>query len=489
MLVLGTTADDKGAQLEALVRGVLHRQEYTGVRLNVVRAGGNELDIQATREVDLMGEVQVTPLLGEAKAYAGPLDMPTWHKFLGKLLIERATNSATIGLLVALNGVNGNVAGSYQALRERDKSLFVIEGSDLVDLAIEMSEVSDPERVATAATEAFHRRPLSLEAAFYDGAFYWVLRWKGDEYSIVDGQGRMLLAEDVEALRHACEASLTGTLLGSDEQRAAAEAHHHNRVAILAELFAGNSVPFDGDPGAAAGDVGSKREALEDLVARPFCRIVEGNLVLLPAAEMDAEAITRLFLCLFEDTVRVSMLARFMVDRLHQPYVDRLVDLVPDVQAGFVLAADEQATLRQIAVPFPSVWATLGAQMPMLANSVADSPEVHDAVADSHRSSFWEAVIGAVRSDYANQHLRGFLYDYMDVAELEAREEFVVKGKGGPLGAAVRVQYRTAVRQFVDPDIGDEADGPHYIQIRVLPTQPQPWDDVHPEPAFPLHDT
>jgi hypothetical protein len=479
MLVLGTSADDKGAQLEALVRGVLQRQGYTKVRLNVVRAGGNELDIQATREVALIDKVQATPLLGEAKAYAGPLDMPTWHRFLGKLLIERAANPATTGMLVALNGVNGNVAGSHLALRERDKSLVIVEGGDLIDLAIKMNEVSEPEAVAAAASDIFHRRPLSVEAAYYDGSYYWVVRWKGEEYSIVDGLGRMLLAEDVEALRPACETSLTGALLGSDEARAAAESRHHDRLAVLAQLFAG-PLSLDADPSASA----KKRDLLRSLAGEPFCHTEDGHLVLLPAAAMDAEAITRLFLCLFEDTVRVSLLARFMIDRLHQPYIDRLVDLVPDIQAGFVLAADEQASLRQIATPFPSVWATLATQMPMIVNSPTDSPDFRDAVADSHRSSFWEAVMSAVRSDYANQQLRGFLYDYMNVAEVEAREEFVVKGKSGPIGDAVRIQYRTAVRQFDDTNV--DIDGPLYIQIRVLPTHQQPWEDDHPPPEFPL---
>lgn len=156
MRVLGVTSDDKVAQLETLVRTILGRQSYQKVRLNVVGAGGNELDVEAVLETLLLGDTQVTPVLGEAKAYMTPVDMPTWQKFLGKVFIERATNPTAVGMLVALNGINGNVVGSYEALHERDKSLFVFEGSDLVRLATDPTHglVSCQSQVATPIPSA-----------------------------------------------------------------------------------------------------------------------------------------------------------------------------------------------------------------------------------------------------------------------------------------------------------------------------------------------
>src|SRR5215218_5004465 len=135
VLVLGVTADDKGAQLESLIRTVLEQQGYKKVRSNVVGSGGNELDVVAVRESAVVGDVQVTPLMCEAKAYADSVNMPVWQRFLGKLFIERAKGSSTLGMLVALNGINGNVAGSFAALRAQDPALFVFEGTDLVNLA------------------------------------------------------------------------------------------------------------------------------------------------------------------------------------------------------------------------------------------------------------------------------------------------------------------------------------------------------------------
>ena len=47
-------------------------------------------------------------------------------------------------MLVALNGVNGNVAGSYKALKRRDSAVFIFEGADLEESAKASGETSRP---------------------------------------------------------------------------------------------------------------------------------------------------------------------------------------------------------------------------------------------------------------------------------------------------------------------------------------------------------
>ena len=191
------------------------------------------------------------------------------------------------------------------------------------------------------------------------------------------------------------------------------------------------------------------------LTQEPFCRVENGILTLLPAEELDARAISRLFLIMFEDTVKLTRLS-FMVERCHAPYTDRLVELVPDLQAGFEIDETEASTLREIAVLFPSVWVTVASKIPMITTHRANSVEVTDeAVLASDRTAFWEAVIAAIQSDYSNQRLRGFLYDHMDVAELQERGEFIVKSKGGPVGQPITTEIRSAVRQYVDDSIGE----------------------------------
>jgi hypothetical protein len=61
--------------------------------------------------------------------------------------------------------------------------------------------------------------------------------------------------------------------------------------------------------------------------------------------------------------------------------------------------------------------------------------------------------------------------------------ELVVKSKSGQVGMPVRTESRLAVRQYTDENLGDEA---VYVMIKILAGRPQPWDDEHPAPTFPL---
>lgn len=478
MLVLGVTSDDKGAQFEALVRTVLMQQGYKRVRSNVVGAGGNELDLDADRESAVVGGVQITPLMGEAKAYASPVNMPTWQKFLGKLFIERTNRSTTIGILVALNGINGNVAGSYKSLKGRDSALFVFEGSDLEDLARSAGELSDESALLLTVETQFQRVPHRVETAYYGGMYLWVVWWEHEgEYSVVSARGEMLTTEDIEGLRAALENSLPGVLLASEEANAAAQARHDARLIVLGRLLRAMRVPIADDYELA--------EAVSALAQEQFCQVVDDCLELLPAGELDDDGVARLFLSIFEDTVKVRRLS-FMIERHHAPYVDRLIDSVPGLYAGFVLNETDVETLRQVAVLFPSVWVRLASGNPYITTHRADGVEVTDeGILEADRTAFWESVIAAIRSDYSNQTLRGLLYDYMGVAELEERSQFLVKSKEGPVGLPIDTESREAVRQYTDESLKDFPE-PVYITLRLLPNVAQPWDETHPEPEFPL---
>ncbi len=540
MLVLGVTADDKGAQLESLIRTVLTQQGYTKVRSNVVGAGGNELDVVAVRESPVMGSVQLTPLICEAKAYADPVSMPVWQRFLGKVFIERAKDATAVGMLVALNGVNGNVAGSFDALRAQDTALFVFEGTDVAALARGVNEVGEEQAVRAAVLAQFGKAPTRMEIAYYRGVYHWVVWWADDAYSVVDGHGRMLPTEDVEKLGDALKATLPGELLATDEARAEAEGRHRARLKVLNRLFRGEDVPFD-----PAKEGTEESSAVASLAAEPYTRTQDGRLSLAPPDDLDAAAVARLFTSIFEDTVKISHLS-FMIARHHAPYIDRLVELLPELHAGFTLTAEDSATLREVAVLFPSAWLAIASPNPMVSDYQADRPAsdaaeqdqvpamgaapdqqtavvelneagaASDQPADEHpadeppadeqpadgpeaglkaqaaeesmlasrRTSFWEHVIAAIRSDYANPRLRGFLYDYMDVAEIEERGEFVVKSKSRPVGSPIRTELRDAVRRYSDESISDET--PVYIMVRILPGVAEPWDQEHPAPGFPL---
>jgi hypothetical protein len=472
MIVLGKTADDKGAQLEAVVAATLTMQGYEDVTGNLIEAGGNELDVVAVRASPLFGAVQRTPVVCEAKAYRDPVGTPAWQRFLGKLFIARASDASTVGVLIALNGVNGNVEGSFRDLRKADTSVFVITGRHLEENARGTGEVGDAATVQATAEERYSRVATTTELAYYGGAYYWLITWQSTvgEYSITDGHGGALPQEVVEDLNPALTAAVSGALL-TDADVAERDAETHlERLRLMNRLFAGKSV----EPGMAA----------EELGMEPFCAVIDGQITLRPAGDLDANAVSRLFVSIFAHAIPVAQLG-FAADRHHTAYVLRLIDVLPELQFGFKLSADDDATLRAVAPYFPSVWATLAKPLPFFAghaDTVVDDAKTEDlSVVD--RNAFWETIADRIRGDFVNVGVRGFLFEHLEVAELAEQHLLTVKTRTAAVGT-VEVQYRNALATLSDELVGEA--GTRHIVIRMLPGYKEPWETEHPEPTIAL---
>ena len=208
--------------------------------------------------------------------------------------------------------------------------------------------------------------------------------------------------------------------------------------------------------------------------------------MLLPA-ELDGPTVARLFVSMFQDSVSGALLS-FMIDHHHDPYIQRLIEVIPDIPAGFKLGDDELETLRAIATFFPSAWMAIALPNEMITTHRSEEQNVvTDAIQEADRTAFWEKVVTGVRADFANVRLRGFLYDYLGIAELEDQTDFQVKSKTGPVGGPISIQTRNVVRRLSDELVGEA--GTRHALIRLIPGFGEPGEEQHPEPVFELDDT
>ena len=90
MIILGKTNDDKGTQLEILTREILKNMGCINIEVNFVSSGGEEIDVCADYPLPSIGTIQYRRLICECKAYAKPINIPDWLKFLGKIYSEEA---------------------------------------------------------------------------------------------------------------------------------------------------------------------------------------------------------------------------------------------------------------------------------------------------------------------------------------------------------------------------------------------------------------
>lgn len=474
MLILGVTSDDKGAQLEALVQATLVAEGYEKITRNFIGAGGDEIDVAAQLVGTLVGQSHTTPVMCEAKAYAKAITLPIWHRFLGKVFIQRAANHQAVGVLIALNGVSGNVRGNFEHLRLHDSALMIVDGNDLESRAIGTGELLPEIEVRKLVKSSLEQDPLRLDSTYYGGGFSWVARWGQDQYSIVDGRGAMLAATKIEQLRPALEATISGQLVAAKEVEVLLEQRHAERVRLLNLLFRGRTVAHT--------SIAEDHQALfDELASEEFTSGGTKRLRLVPAEALSATGVSRLFQVLFQGPIRVESLS-FVAERLHDPYVQRLVDLLPDLQHGFAIETTNEADLRAIAPLFPSIWATLAKPIAFLAGHEAgqdDSPTDRQ-LREVDNNAFWEEMQRVVRSDFSNVYLRGFLFDHLGVAELEERRTVKVKTKELAVGT-MATELRDAIARLGE-ELAGEA-GTNHALVRILPTVAEPWDQTHPDPA------
>jgi hypothetical protein len=131
---LGHTPQIRGLQLEKLTELILENKGYKNITTRQISSGGHELDIAGELQVPMVSKrVQNIVVICECKAHAKPIGTTDWLKFLGKVYLEEVnSNSQVNGCFISLNGVNGNVSGSYKQLKEKGKdNIELVSGDDL----------------------------------------------------------------------------------------------------------------------------------------------------------------------------------------------------------------------------------------------------------------------------------------------------------------------------------------------------------------------
>jgi len=145
MIIFGANTDAVGAQLERLTRRLLEERGYRNIAVDTIGEGGNEIDVLGEHPSHIPSNLTSRRLIAECKAWASPIALPDWLKFLGKVFVEEAKLGSEVdGLFVALSGVNGAVRGNYDSLRQRKSHITLLDGETLTS---ELSRVFNIPRV------------------------------------------------------------------------------------------------------------------------------------------------------------------------------------------------------------------------------------------------------------------------------------------------------------------------------------------------------
>ncbi len=187
--VFGKDSDDKGAQLEQLTQRLLERRGYRQITLNFVGSGGSEIDIRAEYAVPSLNRENVVHLIGECKAYEATVAMPDWLKFLGKLYTEKASRRQDLrGLFVALSGVNGNVRGAYEDLRNQDSSVELISGDDLVAQVLDEFKLPQVSQLFSRVAQLTADVIAATSLGYYQSRAFWIAEFANSTFTVLCGE-------------------------------------------------------------------------------------------------------------------------------------------------------------------------------------------------------------------------------------------------------------------------------------------------------------
>jgi Restriction endonuclease len=467
VIILGKHSDDKGTQLEKLTKTLLESKGYRNVCRSWIGSGGDEIDVQGEFSAPLLNSTKTHRLICECKAYKDAVSLPEWLKFCGKLYVAGYSSTADQhGCFIALSGVNGNVRGSHDALKEKGANIELVTGDDLQSLVQSVYPHHERKNILDAVKRVSSRTVTGSDLAYCDGRVYWLVMLEDESYTILQSNGQTLSGGDATLLCPMVERSQPVTKYVNLQEEAMART-----IAFAAESWVIGRLMVAGGNGsrfattAAEGDLTKDdlNAAGERLMASGVITATDADNWTLP--DSDFGKIVTLYRTLFAGSCSTSHLGCHWYDA----HIDRsLLEEIRKIQAG--MAIDDEASERVLQVLRISPTALRLALQPI--EIIVNGREqcggkfVPEIVAKGHQDHFMNVLFQAVHSDFEQPALANYFFQKREIKEVELRASYILKSDNG-----VRLQHDYRQRNCH----GELSAGNAAVMI-ALDSQPEPGE-------------
>lgn len=482
MLILGKSNDDKGTQLEKLTYSLLSALGYTNIVSNDIRSGGEEIDVRAELEVQGIGGLQKSRLICECKAYKRPADMNDWLKFLGKVFSEEKRQSlSTYGCFIALNGVNGNVAGHYDDIKSR-AFITLVSGENLLRQVTEIYNICNLETVNNSIQRFTERQFRSAEVAYYENQVFWFVIFEKDTYTILqaDGEPFGTNSVDIETLKIALELVLPAMYyVDLQEESEALRRAIRTKKIVISQLMIGNgrtsySTLFSESSRFTQLEI---RDAVKDCIERSW--ITQSH---------DSQELSLLnkesknFYVILAEIYRF-LLAGEMTEPVlkvlgNEYYKSRInIQMVLEIQKIQVNLNLTPEDIEKVVLLLK--WSPTALAWALYPNEMLVNPRdlVNNLIRNSTelicRNYFLGGLYSLFKSDFRRPQLRAQFYQVHGLREIETLERVVIKSAEG-----VELQDDLNLRQAIIPLAEDyvDPDGSEWAMALALDSTPEPWE-------------
>lgn len=434
LVFLGRTNDEKGAQLELFSRDLLAQLKFENIRTNAIGAGGEEIDVAGEVLFPMPTGNRRRKLICECKATRKPSDMTEWLKFLGKVYsATRNRNEEVFGCFIALGGVNGNVFGHYERLKEGHDEVSIMSREELVAHVAALHPHATLEQIL-AATKRRTQRPIAeAQLAYFDRAVYWVIEFNAGKFTLLSASGQRIDdADRLALLQQMVPLQLEGrTFVDLDEEDLAVSRRVQAMKQVIARLLIVSeaTVPelCESLAPIAPDDVTCGAEAA---TAQKWTTEVDGRLSLsLPPLGETSSTFVEILRFLFGGQ-------EFPLRALGAPLLDQrinpaLVDMICTIQGDLPLDADQRRAVLELIRLSPTALKAAITPDELVISMRRNQKLQEFARGLMDRESariFLRALQESLLRDYRSRELGRHFFD-RGVVEVEVRQTVQVKSR------------------------------------------------------------
>ncbi|HEV2693227.1 MAG TPA: hypothetical protein VG347_10065 [Verrucomicrobiae bacterium] len=483
MLILGKHTDDVGAQLEKLTKCLLESRGFKNIITDTIGEGGNEIDVQAEFPSPVPGSPANRRLIAECKAYAKPISLPDWLKFLGKVFVEEAKLGNDVdGLFVALSGANGPVRGNFDSLRQRKQHITLLEGESLTEELSKLYSLPKAAEIIGKLKQFTDRQYSSMEIAYYDDQFYWVFIFLDNDAAVLDKAGEPVSAA---ALGELCAPLLkrldAQKLLDLPAEKLAVERNRNSKKFLLTSLVsAGGKLPVAfieiDQSGFTASEL--KTGLTQCNVNGWTLASTDGFVILSFSPTSQTENFFETLRFLLNDGIKKDDWVRLVGNKLFDELLnEQFLKQISLVQGNLPLDIDFAKKLRLLVKLSPSALACTIYPDPMIVTHRVNQPTIQNCDADDVHYLML-SLLRSLRKDFRNGILANYFYHDCALREIEVVEHYRVKDK-----SSVILEHDVKDRIVIGE--AHESLGGGLVYLRALNNAPEPWDWAKPETASP----
>ncbi len=474
--ILGQHGDARGAQLETLAANILVSLGYTDIVKNRISHGGHEIDVEARLSQPGLSEPRVTRLICECKAHSIPIGISDWLKFLGKVFTEATTNSEPVsGLLVALSGINGNVAGHYDTIRKYSKNVEVVSGDSIVNAISKFYNLRPIASVIRQVQESTRRSLTEIDLAYYAREFTHVVTFSDNSYTVIPSNPGIdaELREEIGKLV-ASDENL-GVYFDLDTERDSLARHARLKKIVLTCLLMANGScrlsdllkPWDTltSEGLEMADLAA---ALDELLEWELVeRDGTDGLLLSAIAHRSGERSAHMFRELISGSIVLPSLGLPLYDDLID---DSLLDYVSSLHNVIPFSESERGDLVSLLRWSPT--ALIGAVTPPNwpgSAKLRPSPGKNPEIDRFSLLVFRQEMIDRFLKDYRHPELREYFFEIRSIREIETKRSLSIKSSKDTL-LELDVHDRIGIGK------ANESLGGGFIHVQLTDYAPQPWE-------------